>query len=366
MTEQTYTTWGSEGLRSGMPSLWRLAIWGTLASTSLFIAVISAYSSAGASRAAASAAASQPGSPPSAHETAQQQASMADLRTQSINNAQEARRLSEAVQALAADRDQLATRLAAIERNLESVTGSVKRSASTPPAPAAALSQTPQNLAPATSTAPAVRSEMPTTTGSTAATTTGSAASAPVAPPAPTPAPSGPEAAMATAQPAKLPSGQSEAAKGPAAEAGNRVVASTADPPRSPGAAGAESPPTSELGVDVGGAANFDALRALWHTTKNNDPSLLDDFYPVVATRENSRTHAPELRLIVGPMPDAEAAAQLCITLAAAHQYCQPVAFEGQRLSLADATAGKGAHHRAPVTQPVTGLKLVPAYPAGK
>jgi hypothetical protein len=130
--------------------------------------------------------------------------------------------------------------------------------------------------------------------------------------------------------------------------------------------------------VDVGGAANFEALRALWHTTKNNDPSLLDDFYPVVATRENTRTHAPELRLIVGPMPDAEAAAQLCITLAAVHQYCQPVAFEGQRLTVAEA-GGRNppVHHRAPAaapaasaygssSAPVSGFKVVPAYPTGK
>jgi hypothetical protein len=91
----------------------------------------------------------------------------------------------------------------------------------------------------------------------------------------------------------------------------------------------------------------------------------LDDFYPLVATRENSKTHAAELRLIIGPMPDAEAAAQLCVTLASAHQYCQPVAFEGQRLAVAD--AGRVTRRRPPPpAPPITGLKVVPAYPAGK
>ena len=77
---------------------------------------------------------------------------------------------------------------------------------------------------------------------------------------------------------------------------------------------------------------------------------------------------AAELRLIIGPMPDAEAAAQLCVTLAAAHQYCQPVAFEGQRLAVADFGKGMAGspRHRAPATQPVAGQKVVPAYPTGK
>jgi hypothetical protein len=42
------------------------------------------------------------------------------------------------------------------------------------------------------------------------------------------------------------------------------------------------------------------------------------------------------LRLVVGPVADAEAAARLCMTLSAARRYCQPVAFEGQRLALND------------------------------
>jgi hypothetical protein len=41
-----------------------------------------------------------------------------------------------------------------------------------------------------------------------------------------------------------------------------------------------------------------------------------------------------ELRLVIGPIADVELAARMCGTLSAAHHYCQPVAFEGQRLSL--------------------------------
>ncbi len=55
-----------------------------------------------------------------------------------------------------------------------------------------------------------------------------------------------------------------------------------------------------------------------------------------MVVRENSRTKAVELRLIVGPLANAEAAARICATLSAARRYCQPVAYEGQRLAQAD------------------------------
>ena len=334
MTEQIYTDWATESPRSGTRSLWRLVIWGTLAGVSLFIAIISAYSGHRATAAVASSylVGSQAGD----QETAQQRAALADLRAQSMSNAEETRRLSEAVRTLAADRDQLASRVAGLERGYDNVTGSVKR----PGAPLAA-----QANQPAINAAPAGRAEAPMTSGST--TGAASANSAASGSAAPTSAASAPQATMAAAQPG-MPSGHGEEAKSTEAAKG------TADAAHSPAA---EPLPPSGLGVDVGGAPNFEGLRSLWHTTKNNDPSLLDDFYPVVATRENSKTHAAELRLIIGPMPDAEAAAQLCVTLAAAHQYCQPVAFEGQRLAVADFGKGMAGspRHRAPATQPVAG-----------
>src|SRR6516162_4339077 len=343
MTEQIYTDWATESPRSGMRSLWRLVIWGTLAGVSLFVAIISAYSG---HRATAAVALSQPVGPQAGDpETAQQRAILADLRAQSMSNAEETRRLSEAVRTLAADRDQLASRVAGLERGYDNVTGSVKR----PGAPPAA-----QENQPAINSDPAGRAEAPMTSGST--TGAASANSAASGSAAPTSAASAPQATMAAAQPG-MPSGHGEEAKSIEAAKG------AADAAHSPAA---EPLPPSGLGVDVGGAPNFEGLRALWHTTKNNDPSLLDDFYPAVATRENSKTHAPELRLIIGPMPDAEAAAQLCVTLAAAHQYCQPFAFEGQRLAIADSGKGGSPRHRAPATQPVAGQKVVPAYPTGK
>lgn len=362
MTEQTYSTsWGTEGPRSGMQSLWRLATWGVLAAVALFFAVISAYSNVGAQRSAVGAAPQTPAPQASTVETTLQRTTAAELRMQLSDNMEETRRLADAVHALAGDRDQLNTRLAAIEHNLEGVTGSIKRDRSAapqPPTPQPLAQQAPPPSSPTSATAPAAPARAEAARPDAQVASVAPAALPPI--PAASVPPAAPEAA-----PNSPPVIRGEVTKSPVI---SPAVASISEPEHSD--ASPDQPPAPGLGVDVGGAANFESLRALWHTTKNNDPSLLDEFYPLVATRENGRTHAPELRLIIGPMPDAEAAAQLCVTLASAHQYCQPVAFEGQRLTVAE-TSRAPVHHRAvaasgSTTNPVSGFRVVPAYPAGK
>jgi hypothetical protein len=217
--------------------------------------------------------------------------------------------LAEAVRALAADRDQVLARIAALERNLDGVTGTIKRDRTVNPqqAPAQSAPQTP---------AAAI-------------------GAAPVA-----------EVAVTPAQtPASPPSGASDAAQMVAPDAGNRaetppanLVRVTARAEQSTAAAAAAG-----LGVDVGGAVNYEGLRTLWLTTRNSNPALLEALYPVVAVRENGKTHGVDLRLVVGPIADAETAARLCTALSAAHRYCQPIAFEGQRLSLTDTAPAKAA-----------------------
>ena len=64
--------------------------------------------------------------------------------------------------------------------------------------------------------------------------------------------------------------------------------------------------PQPALGADLGGAANFDGLRGLWNSTRKTHAVLIEGLHPVVVVRENTRTRAAELRLIVGPMPDLE------------------------------------------------------------
>jgi hypothetical protein len=104
------------------------------------------------------------------------------------------------------------------------------------------------------------------------------------------------------------------------------------------------------LGVDVGGAANYAGLRTLWRSIKNSDAEPLEDLYPLVTARENGKTHGVDLRLVIGPIADVETASRLCTTLAAAHHYCQPVSFEGQRLSLNDTAPTPRAASAHPVS----------------
>jgi hypothetical protein len=314
MVEQAYSlNRNAEVPQLGMRALWRLAIWGGLAIFALFAAVITAYSNAGSQRQAASIASGQGAL---VQETVQSRTSVGEFSARSDETAEETRRLAEAVRALAADRDQVLARIAALERNLDGVTGTIKRERVANP-PQASLQSPPQNPVAAPGAAPAARPETP---------------AAPVT-----------EAAITPAQtPAPQPSGAGDAAQVAAPDAGNRAEA----PPANLARVTAPAEPLAAaggLGVDVGGAGNYEGLRTLWHATKNTDPALLGELYPMVTVRENGKTHGVDLRLVVGPIADAEAAARLCTTLSAAHHYCQPVAFEGQRLSLIDTAPTKAA-----------------------
>jgi hypothetical protein len=347
MVEQAHSVrWNAEAPQLGMQALWRLAIWGCLAAFALFAAVISAYLSAGSQRLAVSTAAGQEAA---GQGTAQPRASAGEIAARPSE--EETRRLTQTVRSLAADRDQLLTRVALLERNLDGVTGSIKRDRIANPqqapqqvpqqAPPQAAPQVPQQPAPQVpqQAAPQVPQQpapqAPQQAAPQAPNPAGATAAAPVARPEMPTAPVT-EAAHAQTPAPQLPSNAVPVA---APDAGNRVAVNVMrfGAPAEPLAA------AGGLGVDVGGAANYDGLRTLWHSTKSSDPALLEDLYPVVTVRENGKTRGVDLRLIVGPIADAEAAARLCTSLSAAHHYCQPVAFEGQRLSLIETAPTKSA-----------------------
>jgi hypothetical protein len=304
MTEQVLSAnWTAEPPQLGMQALWRLAIWGGGATFALFIGVISVFFSGnGLHRQTASAATGQIStvqvSP--VQGAAQPRTTAGDFAPRANETAEETRRLAEAVRTLAADRDQALSRIAALEHEVDGVTGAIKHDRSPalpppplqpPPSPSAAV--TPKTAAPMTE-----------------------AAVTPAPPPVSQPSAAGDPISRAAPAP-----------EDHAAPASDAVPA----PVSAPAATG------PGLGVDIGGAGNYEGLRTLWRSTKNNDPTLLDELYPLVAVRENGKTHGAELRLVIGPLDDAESAARLCATLAAAHHYCQPVAFEGQRFSMTDA-----------------------------
>ena len=208
-------------------------------------------------------------------------------------------------------------RLGTLERNLEDVTGSIKRQArepatAAPPAPAAAVRPTRR---------PRQRPWRPAVTAPVEASAHGATAG--------------------DRQPRR-------AAAVTADTAGRRSAAG--DP-----AAAQPVATRAELGVDVGGARISTACGCCGASTKGNNAALFEGLHPVVAVRENSRTKAVELRLIAGPLANAEAAARICATLSAARRYCQPVAFEGQRLAQADVVPERkpaAAPRAAPRTAP--------------
>jgi outer membrane biosynthesis protein TonB len=279
-----------------MRSLRRLGVWGASATLALVLAVVAGY--AGSRRHMAEA------SPANGPMPAQKGDAQGAQRSPDLDI--ETRRLADAVRALANDRERLLTRIGTLERNLEDMTGSIKREPAT-------ASPTPPP--PETSSAPPQKPKL----GATEAAAQGP-------PQAPAPGSAKPSVASPGPQPAEPARPQTGGAEAP-----ERVATLTAVAPESVSETG-----QADLGVDIGSAANFDGLRVLWTSTKGNNAALFEGLHPQVVVRENGKTKGPELRLVVGPIADIEAAARMCATLSAGRRYCQPVAFEGQRLADAD------------------------------
>ena len=263
-----------EGVRATIARrAWRLGAWSAITVLSVAAALISAYTETGAHRLAFGDGPVMPSAaPPSAP----------DL---------EARRLADAVRALSADRDRLAARISALERNLDDVTGSIpnwtgpERERGAAPNPSA--SPLPPTLAPppvATMPPPVVVAPAP-----------------PVRTPAPAPVVSRPPSSPPIA----------------------------ADP-----AATGSTATRTEFGVDLGTAATVEGLRNLWTAIKGTQAPLLEGLRPVVAVRDGAKPGALELRLVAGPLANAGVAAKLCAALADAGLTCAPAVFDGQRLAL--------------------------------
>ena len=104
--------------------------------------------------------------------------------------------------------------------------------------------------------------------------------------------------------------------------------------PQVPAMPAEPAPTRPEFGVDLGGAASVERLRALWAAAQKRHGGLLDGLRPIVAIRETGRPGGVELRLVVGPLGHAAAAAKLCSVIASTGALCQPAMFEGQRLAL--------------------------------
>ena len=256
-----------------MPDLWRLTLWGVSAAVALAVAGFASMTATGHDRVVLAMA--------QIRGTAQPAPQPRPL------DADEGRQLAEAVQRMTADRDRLQARLATLERGLEDVTGSIAR-----------VEKVAQAAVPAQ--------------------------------PAPKAEPK-PEPDMASAAVVPTPAEEVTASIGTAPD--QPVVwpapAGTQTQPAAPGAA-----PRTEFGVDLGGAGNFEALRALWTSSRQRHATLLEGLRPVVQMRERAKPAAVELRLVAGPIPNAATAARLCATITANGAICQPTLFDGQRLAI--------------------------------
>ena len=93
------------------------------------------------------------------------------------------------------------------------------------------------------------------------------------------------------------------------------------------------SPTITDFGVDIGGGPTIESLRDLWISAKGTHGSIFDGLRPVISVRDGKPGTA-ELRLVVGPLSNAAAAAKICASLSASGWTCRPAVFDGQRLAL--------------------------------
>jgi hypothetical protein len=89
-----------------------------------------------------------------------------------------------------------------------------------------------------------------------------------------------------------------------------------------------------EYGVDIGSAVSIQALRARWAGIRSAHPQLFDGLVPTIALGGTQQSNRPELRLVIGPIASADAAAKLCKTLERFRLTCQPTIFAGRHLAL--------------------------------
>jgi hypothetical protein len=263
-----------EGVRATIVRrAWRLGAWSAITVLSVAAAVIAAYTETGARRLALGDA------PPIPH--------AAPLSAPDM----ESRRLADAVRALTADRDRLATRVTALERNLDDVTGSIPNR--TGSERGGALNPGASPLPPALAPAPPVSATPPPV----------------VVAPTPPPVRAPPPAPVVSRPPASPPIAADATATGSIAT-------------------------RTEFGIDLGTAATVEGLRNLWTAIKGTQAPLLEGLRPVVAVRDGAKPGALELRLVAGPLANAGVAARLCAALADAGLTCAPAVFDGQRLAL--------------------------------
>ena len=302
-----------------MRAAWRLVAWGLTAAVAAVFVVLAAQTDRGRVRIQSAFF---------GVDAKAQQAALADAQRRAAEAQAETRRLSAQIAELTANRERLETRIASLERNVGDITGSIKHQAEL--AVAAAMpgaADLPKIAAPAPP-APAMPKGEPAEVLQQEGAPQGGEPPKSVSVAA-APAPANPAAEpvrpiVATSDP---PSDLPKAAPLPAAAPVRQLkIASVPEAAPVP-----PQPVKSDVGIDIGGSSTLALLNARWKTVKANHGPLLVGLHPRVA-HENRPGRLP-YRLVLGPLPNAAAAARLCAQFAAAHAACHPTHFAGTALA---------------------------------
>jgi hypothetical protein len=73
---------------------------------------------------------------------------------------------------------------------------------------------------------------------------------------------------------------------------------------------------------------------ARWAGIRSAHPQLFDGLARTISFSEMPPSNRPELRLVVGPLASADAAARLCTALGRFRLTCQPTVFPGRHSTL--------------------------------
>ncbi len=313
-----------------MRHLWRMTVWGGAAAAALFVAVLASRSDVGGERIAGLFSG---------------RSDRTKVAAEPFVTQAEERRLTEAVRRLDAENDALKSRLAAVEHNMDDITGSVTRQIE-------AIKKTDASPAPDRSPPSAAAPAPPAVIAPPPAVSPPGPAAGPAAAPASNAVIAIPPAAPAPAQgAAAAPASNAATAAPPAAlaplplpalaPAHAQVAAAEPLPPRIATPIPAAAPPraassaaTLKYGVDIGNAVSIEVLRARWLGIHSAHSRLFEGLIPVVMLRGVPHTGRIELRLVVGPLVSAEAAAKLCVALAPYRLPCQPTLFSSQHIAL--------------------------------
>lgn len=194
---------------------------------------------------------------------------------------QEVDPLRDAARRTAEERARIEARLADLERNLNDVTGSIRRT--TPGEVTGSIDRAPPQAAPNLALPPAPPSEP-----------------APQPPMAATPMPPMPVPRPSEASPS-----------------GTITLATR-----------------TQFGIDLGSEPTLSALKARWLRLAERHQALIGMLEPVISVREGANGQ-PTLYLVAGPLADVSDAAALCARLrAAGASTCQPASYDGQRLAI--------------------------------